>query len=67
MSSGPLGGLGFSFDPRNKASGFVEGSVIRFLSPQTVDVGREGMSQIPRPEEGTGYGVSVRAGVTTRY
>jgi hypothetical protein len=67
VSSGPMAGLGLSYDPQHKSSGFIEASGIKFLTPAEVDQGEQYVSRIPREEEGTGYAISIRAGVTTRF
>ena len=67
VSSGPMAGLGISYDPRHRSSGFIEASGIKFLTPETIDQGEASVSRIPREEDGTGYAISIRAGVTTRF
>jgi hypothetical protein len=67
VSSGPMAGLGLSFDPRHKSSGFVEASGIKLLTPKTSVYGADSVSRNPVEEDGSGFVVSIRAGVTSRF
>jgi hypothetical protein len=67
VSSGPMAGLGLSFDARHKSSGFVEASGIKLLTPETSVYGADSVSRNPVEEDGSGFVVSIRAGVTSRF
>jgi hypothetical protein len=67
VSSGPTAGFGLSYDPQHRASGFIESTFTKLVGPKIVDQGRENMSRIPEPDEGSGIIATIRAGVTTRF
>jgi hypothetical protein len=67
QSYGPMAGVGIGIDPRKRASGFVEATGTMLLGPGTLDEGRQYVSLIPEPVEGSGYIMTVRAGVSSRF
>mgnify|MGYP001288560806 CR=1 FL=1 len=64
---GPMGGLGLGFDPRKRASAFIESTYTHLLGPGILDTGRQYVRQMPVPAEGVGAVMSVRAGVVSRF
>jgi hypothetical protein len=64
---GPMGGLGLGFDPRKRASAFIESTYTHLLGPGILDTGRQYIKQMPVPVEGFGVVMTVRAGVVSRF
>jgi hypothetical protein len=64
---GPTGGMGLSYDPRRRASLFVEGTTTKLLGPGIMDTGRQYIKLVPKEQVGTGMVVAVRMGVTSRF
>jgi hypothetical protein len=67
QSFGPTGGLGVSYDPRRRASMFLEGTTTKLLGPGVMDTGRQYIKLVPKEQVGTGMIVAVRMGVTSRF
>ena len=64
---GPTGGAGLSYDPRRRASMFVEGTATKLLGPGILDTGRQYIKLVPKDQVGIGVVVAMRVGVTSRF
>ena len=64
---GPLGGLGVGFDPRKKASAFIEASYTRLLGPGIHDTNVSVINNPPEALVGNDSVVAVRVGAVTRF
>jgi hypothetical protein len=64
---GPLGGLGISFDPRKRASAFVESTYTQLLGPGILDANVSTLNHPPAPLEGSNSVMTIRAGAVTRF
>ena len=64
---GPLGGLGIGFDPRKKASAYIEGTYTHLLGPGIHDVNVSVINQPPEKVEGNDSVFVIRAGVVSRF
>jgi hypothetical protein len=64
---GPMGGIGLGFDPRKRASAFIESTYTHLLGPGILDTGRQFVRRMPIPAEGLGLVMTVRAGVVSRF